>query len=143
MTNPSNAAVPLHLAGNNAPVTEEFTVEPTEVIGEIPADLNGMFVRNGPNPRTGWSPHYFAGDGMVHAVALAEGRARWYRNRYVRTPLYHHPGRSRFELGFDPATATIITESPPPTPTSSPTRADFWRSRKAASPTTSPQNWRL
>ncbi|MGY2009563.1 carotenoid oxygenase family protein [Nocardia gipuzkoensis] len=107
MTTPSNAAVPLHLAGNNAPVTEEFTVEPTEVIGEIPADLNGVFVRNGPNPRTGWSPHYFAGDGMVHAVALADGRARWYRNRYVRTPLYDNPGRSRFELGFDPATATM------------------------------------
>ncbi|MBF6245637.1 carotenoid oxygenase family protein [Nocardia elegans] len=103
----TDADTPLHLAGNNAPVTEEVSVEPTAVTGQIPPELHGMFVRNGPNPRTGWSPHYFAGDGMVHAVALAGGRARWYRNRYVRTPLYGNPGRSRAELAFDPATATM------------------------------------
>lgn len=27
----------------------------------------------------------FTGDSMVHAIALSGGRARWYRNRYVRT----------------------------------------------------------
>ncbi|WP_157253778.1 carotenoid oxygenase family protein [Nonomuraea typhae] len=91
----------LHLTGNNAPVTEEVTLEPAEVAGAIPEDLHGVYLRNGPNPRTGWSPHYFAGDGMVHAVALEGGRARWYRNRYVRTPLYEHPGRSRLALAFD------------------------------------------
>ncbi|MFI6503837.1 carotenoid oxygenase family protein [Nonomuraea typhae] len=91
----------LHLMGNNAPVTEEVTLEPAEVAGAIPAELHGVYLRNGPNPRTGWSPHYFAGDGMVHAVALEGGRARWYRNRYVRTPLYEHPGQSRFALAFD------------------------------------------
>ncbi|MFF0492603.1 carotenoid oxygenase family protein [Nocardia sp. NPDC004068] len=107
MTTASSADVPLHLAGNNAPVAEEVTVEPTEVVGRIPAELDGVFARNGPNPRTGWSPHYFAGDGMVHAIALADGRARWYRNRYVRTPLYDNPGRSRFALAFDPATGTV------------------------------------
>jgi carotenoid cleavage dioxygenase-like enzyme len=99
--------VPLHLAGNNAPVAEEVTLEPTEVRGEIPAELSGQFFRNGPNPRTGWSPHSFAGDGMVHTVALDGGRAHWYRNRYVRTPLYEHPGESRFALAFDPGTGRI------------------------------------
>lgn len=99
--------VPLHLAGNNAPVAEEVTLEPAKVTGEIPAELSGQFFRNGPNPRTGWSPHSFAGDGMIHTIALGGGRARWYRNRYVRTPLYEHPGESRFALAFDPCTGRI------------------------------------
>ncbi|GAA4233109.1 hypothetical protein FHR32_001605 [Streptosporangium album] len=113
MTTAQNADMPLlHLAGNNAPVTEEMTLEPAEVIGAVPEELNGVYLRNGPNPRTGWSPHYFAGDGMVHAVALDGGRARWYRNRYVRTPLYEHPGESRFALAFDGALHTPMTAHP-------------------------------
>lgn len=107
MVTTSDADVPLHLAGNNAPVTEEVTVGPSEVIGAIPDELNGVYLRNGPNPRTGWSPHWFAGDGMVHAVALSAGTARWYRNRYVRTPLYRHPGQSRFALAIDSATGQV------------------------------------
>lgn len=99
--------VPLHLAGNNAPVPEEVTLEPSDVVGEIPAELSGQFFRNGPNPRTGWSPHSFAGDGMIHTIALDGGRARWYRNRYVRTPLYEHPGESRFALALDQETGRI------------------------------------
>lgn len=99
--------VPLHLAGNNAPVADEVTVVPTEVEGSIPGDLAGLFVRNGPNPRTGWSSHLFEGDGMVHGLALAGGTARWYRNRYVRTPLYQHPGVARHALAFDAATNRV------------------------------------
>lgn len=107
MTTAPRPDVPLHLAGNNTPVTDEVTMEPAEVIGAVPEELTGTYLRNGPNPRTGWSPHYFAGDGMVHAVALDGGRARWYRNRYVRTPLYEHPGQSRFALAFDPTTGKV------------------------------------
>ena len=54
--------------------------------GEIPEDLHGVYVRNGPNPQH--EPvgryHWFDGDGMLHAVHFAEGRAT-YRNRWVRT----------------------------------------------------------
>jgi carotenoid cleavage dioxygenase len=107
MTTEHNSDVPLHLAGNNAPVTEEVTVEPAEVIGAVPDELTGVYLRNGPNPQSGSSSHYFAGDGMVHAVALDGGRARWYRNRYVRTPLYEHPGRPRMDLAFDQATGQL------------------------------------
>ena len=33
------------LSGNYAPVSDETTAECVEVIGEIPADLNGHFLR--------------------------------------------------------------------------------------------------
>ncbi len=42
-------------------------------------------MRNGPNPVDGTSSHWFLGNGMVHGVRLHDGRASWYRNRYVRT----------------------------------------------------------
>jgi carotenoid cleavage dioxygenase len=99
--------VPLHLAGNNAPIAEERDVTDVRVRGALPRDLHGVFVRNGPNPRTGRSPHLFAGDGMVHGVALEDGHVRWYRNRYVRTPLYEHPGVDRMDLAFDRRTGAV------------------------------------
>ena len=46
-----------------------------------------MYVRNGSNPLSGFEPHWFLGDGMVHGVLLDEGEAAWYRNRYVQTTL--------------------------------------------------------
>ena len=47
----------------------------------------GTYVRTGPNPlRRATSTHWFFGDGMVHGVRLANGKAEWYRNRFVRTP---------------------------------------------------------
>jgi len=99
--------LPLHLAGNNAPVDDERDLVPTVVVGEVPADLDGVYVRNGPNPRTGVSRHLFDGDGMLHSIALRAGKAEHYRNRYVRTPLYEHPGVDRMTLAFDPATSAI------------------------------------
>jgi carotenoid cleavage dioxygenase len=55
------------------------------VTGTIPSELAGRFIRNGPNPHTGSSPHWFMGDGMLHGIRLRDGRAEWYRNRYVQT----------------------------------------------------------
>ncbi|MEU7580912.1 carotenoid oxygenase family protein [Streptomyces sp. NPDC041068] len=107
MTMPSGAPAPLHLSGNNAPIAAEVTHRPSTVTGTVPEELCGQYFRNGPNPRSGWSPHSFAGDGMLHTIALAGGHATWYRNRYVRTPLYAQPGASRFALAFDPATSRI------------------------------------
>jgi carotenoid cleavage dioxygenase-like enzyme len=78
-----------YLIGNFAPVTEELTVErPLAVDGAIPPVLEGLLVRNGPNPVTVDDPaayHWFSGDGMVHAVELRDGQALSYRNRWVRT----------------------------------------------------------
>jgi carotenoid cleavage dioxygenase len=99
--------VPLHLAGNNRPVRDELDVPPARVVGEVPAELRGRFLRNGPNPRTGWSAHLYDGDGMVHSLELDGGAAGPYRNCYVRTPLWAHPGTSRFDLAYDPVTRLV------------------------------------
>ena len=78
-----------YLSGNYAPVAAEVTALDLEVIGEIPTELNGRYLRNGPNPIgeiDGATHHWFSGDGMVHGVCLREGKALWYRNRYVASP---------------------------------------------------------
>lgn len=78
-------SVPFHLRGNFAPVLEEVTAFDLPVQGAIPRELCGEYVRNGPNPVSGQSDHWFVGDGMLHGVRLEDGRARWYRNRWVKT----------------------------------------------------------
>ena len=78
-----------YLEGNFAPVCQEQTVTELPVTGAIPAHLDGRYLRNGPNPVSEVDPaayHWFMGDGMVHGVRLCEGRAQWYRNRWVRAP---------------------------------------------------------
>jgi carotenoid cleavage dioxygenase-like enzyme len=83
---------------NYAPVADELTHFDLPVEGAIPAELNGWYLRNGPNPRQAGA-HWFTGDGMIHGVRLEGGRAAWYRNRWVRTdsfendfPLYNADG---------------------------------------------------
>ena len=75
-----------YLENNFAPVREEISVENLTVIGELPDNLAGMFLRNGPNPQ--FAPigqyHWFDGDGMLHGLKIENGKAS-YRNRYVRT----------------------------------------------------------
>ncbi len=93
-----------YLEGNFAPVTEEITAFDLEVTGALPPELNGRLLRNGPNPRGEVDPslhHWFLGNGMVHGVRLREGRAEWYRNRYVggdgfgpNTNVIGHAGRT-------------------------------------------------
>ena len=50
----------------------------------IPPELDGWYLRNGPNPRQA-TGHWFSGDGMIHGIRVEDGRAAWYRNRWVRT----------------------------------------------------------
>ncbi|MFJ4946761.1 carotenoid oxygenase family protein [Streptomyces sp. NPDC088760] len=85
------APAPPHLPfleGAFAPVTEELTAYDLPVTGRIPRELNGRLLRNGPNvlgledPR---AHHWMLGEGMVHGVRLRDGRAEWYRNRWVRS----------------------------------------------------------
>lgn len=77
-----------YLMGNFAPVDEEVTTTELEVAGRIPIELTGRYLRNGPNPVTAPEPssyRWFTGVGMVHGIRLDDGRARWYRNRWVRS----------------------------------------------------------
>jgi carotenoid cleavage dioxygenase len=77
-----------YLAGNFAPVFTEVTATDLPVTGSIPEALHGRYVRIGPNPVTAPDPsayHWFTGEGMVHGVRLRDGRAEWYRNRWVRS----------------------------------------------------------
>lgn len=78
--------LPWHLRDNWAPVLDELTETGLRVDGTIPPELTGTYVRTGPNPASGTSKHWFFGDGMLHGIRLANGRAEWYRNRFVRTP---------------------------------------------------------
>ncbi len=96
--------LPWHLRENRAPVTDEVTLTELEVRGSIPAELKGRYLRNGANPQTGQSEHWFLGDGMIHGIELADGKANWYRNRYVRTPMFANPGVERMDLYLDPET---------------------------------------
>jgi len=82
---------PTHLRGNGRPVTEEQTLTKLKVTGSIPPELDGRYVRNGANPLSGISDHPFFGDGMVHGVRVRDGKAEWYRNRYVQTPFITNP----------------------------------------------------
>lgn len=74
------------LNGNYAPIHDELTINGLHVKGKIPKELQGVYMRNGPNPA--FPPitytYPFDGDGMIHAVYLDEGKAN-YRNRYVET----------------------------------------------------------
>ena len=56
------------------------------VAGEVPRDLEGVYLRNTENPLLPAIGRYhpFDGDGMLHAIHVHDGRAD-YRNRFVRT----------------------------------------------------------
>lgn len=70
----------------HAPIRREIDVPELEVVGDVPADLTGIYLRNGPNQRH--DPlgvhHWFDGDGMLHGVEIRDGKIS-YRNRWVRT----------------------------------------------------------
>ncbi len=89
-------------AGALAPVTDEVDAVDLRMTGAIPRDLNGVLVRNGPNPLRGrfdgggvlsWWPE----DAMLHAITFGDGRATRYRNRWART--------QRWARVYDPARA--------------------------------------
>lgn len=76
-----------YLEGNYGPVHEEVTAFDLPVTGQLPPDLCGRLLRIGPNPVVPADPatyHWFTGTGMVHGVRIRDGRAEWYRNRFVR-----------------------------------------------------------
>ena len=78
--------------GNYAPVPDEITEHNLPIEGAIPPEIDGWYLRNGPNPRFASSGlhHWFDGDGMVHALRVEEHHRR---DREVRRG---HRGRDVF-----------------------------------------------
>ncbi|HMS88936.1 MAG TPA: carotenoid oxygenase family protein [Acidimicrobiales bacterium] len=102
---PFDADRPYWVQGNFRPVSVEETITDLRVTGTIPSDLSGLFVRNGSNTKADTEPlHWFLGDGMVHGVRIADGKAQWYRNRYVQTPLAA-AGKDILNMGGPPGQA--------------------------------------
>jgi carotenoid cleavage dioxygenase-like enzyme len=69
------------------PNVVEYDAFDLDVVGEIPNDLRGVYLRNTENPvhpSIDRLYHPFDGDGMLHMVRFCDGRAE-YRNRFVRT----------------------------------------------------------
>ena len=69
------------------PQTTEWDADDlTALNGEIPHDLDGVYLRNTENPLHPAlkAYHPFDGDGMMHVVGFRDGKA-FYRNRFVRT----------------------------------------------------------
>ncbi|MEM1380470.1 MAG: carotenoid oxygenase family protein [Pseudomonadota bacterium] len=75
-----------YLNGPWTPCLTEYDAENMEVIGEIPKDLSGIYVRNTENPVHDAIGvyHPFDGDGMLHTMAFENGKAT-YKNRFIRT----------------------------------------------------------
>ena len=76
-----------YLTGAWTPLQEEVDALDLQVVeGAIPADLDGVYIRNTENqihqPLGRFHP--FDGDGMLHQIDFRGGRAS-YRNRWVRT----------------------------------------------------------
>ncbi|OJY54360.1 MAG: hypothetical protein BGP03_13725 [Pseudonocardia sp. 73-21] len=98
-----------YLTGHHAPNRFEADAPDLVVRGEPPADLAGVFHRNGAEPL--YPPvdepyHWFDGDGMVYAFFLENGKVSM-RNRWVRTEKLKRElaaGRSLFGVFGNPAT---------------------------------------
>ena len=101
-TKPSSSGFPDHLIyrGYSAPVRMEGTVSNLEVIGEIPAELNGTYYRNSADPcfaPLSGEDIFLNGDGMVHRVGIGKGHADL-TTRYVRTEKFELEQRARRAL---------------------------------------------
>ena len=104
------------IEGPYAPIPGDVTATELEVIGELPAELEGRYLRNGPNPIGPVDPathHWFVGDAMVHGIRIREGRADWYRARYVRSTavseaLGEAPAPGERHGTFDTANTNVI-----------------------------------
>jgi carotenoid cleavage dioxygenase-like enzyme len=69
------------------PQTTEWDADDLPVVeGELPTDLDGVYLRNTENPLHPALKiyHPFDGDGMMHVVGFRDGKA-FYRNRFIRT----------------------------------------------------------
>ena len=71
------------------PQHQEFDAWNMECVGDLPDDLNGVYLRNTENPL--FEPikryHPFDGDAMLHSISFNNGEVQ-YSNRFVRTDAF-------------------------------------------------------
>lgn len=94
------------MSGPFTPNYVECNATDLEVIGEIPEDLDGVYLRNTQNPvhQPRGTYHAFDGDGMLHLMSFQGGRCE-YRNRFVRTKAFMEEriaGRALYAGLIDP-----------------------------------------
>lgn len=103
-----------YLTGVHTPMREELTIEDLPVTGTIPSSLDGRYLRMGPNPLNPKPSkyHWFAGDGMIHGIRIENGRARWYRNRWIRSTAVskalHEPPIRGPRHAFDTVNTNVV-----------------------------------
>jgi carotenoid cleavage dioxygenase len=90
-----------YLHGPYTPVVSEVTAVDLEVAaGEVPHDIYGAYMRQGPNPV--FEPrgmyHWFDGDGMIHGVYFRDGRASYIRKWVQTRALHDEIERGKVEL---------------------------------------------
>ena len=88
-----------YLSGNYAPVKDILVDQPVVVVeGAIPPGVEGMYVRNGPNPvHNNRLYHWFDGDAMTHHLRFKSDGTASYTNQFV--PCTRHEFEK--ELGED------------------------------------------
>ena len=72
------------------PIHNELSQAEVTIEGELPSDLNGIYLRNGTNSpfdRNESRRHMFNGAGMIHQVHINSGKVT-YSNHYTDTPRY-------------------------------------------------------
>ncbi|XP_071698246.1 probable carotenoid cleavage dioxygenase 4, chloroplastic [Rutidosis leptorrhynchoides] len=105
---------PKHVLSDNFSPVDELPPTQCEVIeGTLPSCLDGAYFRNGPNPQ--FLPrgpyHLFDGDGMLHAIRISKGKAK-FCSRYVKTYKYNIEKDAGFPIipnvfsGFNGLTAS-------------------------------------
>ena len=97
-------------SGALAPIGTEAEFENLRVSGTIPPELNGVLVRNGPNPLLGrfegnsvldWWPEA----AMLHGISFQDGFVKHYCNRWART--------QRWAKVYDPARVQSLLDTNP------------------------------
>ena len=86
-----------------APVHNELINSQIRIEGQLPADLEGLYLRNGTNSpfdRNEGRRHMFNGAGMIHQIDIRKGQAS-YTNRYTLTPRYLAEKSAGRELYID------------------------------------------
>ena len=78
-----------YVVGIHRPMPSELTLDDLPITSPLPPGLNGRYLKMGANPvqPAVAGHHWFLGDGMVHGITIRDGRAPWYRNRWILSRL--------------------------------------------------------